>query len=74
MLKIKIIIKLGTILITQGNTRGAAYSMCSLKYNIPKEISIVFHNGSNYDYCVIIKELAEEFEKQFTCFQENTEK
>ena len=30
--------------------------------------------GSNYDYHFIIKELAEEFEGQFTCLGENTEK
>ena len=28
----------------------------------------------NYDYHFIIKELAEEFRKQFTCLLENTEK
>ena len=33
-----------------------------------------FHNGSNYNYRFIIKQLAEEFEKQFTCLVENTEK
>ena len=32
----------------------------------------VFHNGSNYDYHFIIKELAEEFKKQFTRLGENT--
>ena len=31
-----------------------------------KKITIAFHNGSGYDYHFIIKELAEEFEKQFT--------
>ena len=35
---------------------------------------MVFHNVSNYDYNFIIKELAEEFKKQFTCLGENTEK
>ena len=35
---------------------------------------MVFHIGSNNDYHFIIKELAEEFEKQFTCFGKNTEK
>ena len=35
---------------------------------------LVFHNGSNYDYHVIIKELSEEFKKQFTGLGENTEK
>ena len=39
-----------------------------------KKIPIVFHNGSNYDYNFIIKELAEEFKKQLTCLGENTEK
>ena len=41
---------------------------------MPKNIPIVFQNGSNYDYHFIIKELAEEFKKQFTCLGENTEK
>ena len=39
-----------------------------------KKITIFFHNESNYDYNFIIKELAEEFKKQFTCLGENTEK
>ena len=38
-----------------------------------KKIPIVFHNGSNYDYPLIIKESVEEFNKQFTCLG-NTEK
>ena len=33
-----------------GEYRGAAHSICNLKYSIPKNIPIVFHNGSNYDY------------------------
>ena len=36
-------------------------------------MSIFFHNGSNYDYHLIIKEVVEEFEGQFTCLGENTE-
>ena len=39
--------------------RGAAHSICNLKYSVLKKISIVFHNGSNYNYHFIIKELAE---------------
>ena len=34
----------------------------------------MFHNGSTYDYHFIIKELAEEFEGDFECLGENTEK
>ena len=44
-----------------GEYRGAAHSLCDLKYSIPKQITVIFHNESNYDYCFIIKELAEEF-------------
>ena len=28
-----------------GKFRGAAHSECNLRYKVPKEISIVFHNG-----------------------------
>ena len=31
---------------------------------------MVFHNDSNYDYLLIIKELAKEFEEQFECLVE----
>ena len=56
-----------------GEYRGAAHSICNLKYSVPKKIPIAFHNRSNYDYCFIIKVLAEKFKKQFTCLEENTE-
>ena len=42
--------------------RGAAHSICNLKFNVPNEIPVVFHNSSNYDHHFIIKELANEFE------------
>ena len=41
---------------------------------MPNEIPVVFHNGSNYDYHFIIKELAKKFEGKFECLGENTEK
>ena len=43
--------------------RGAAHSICNLKYSVPKEIPIAFHNGSKYNYHFIIKELAEKPEE-----------
>ena len=52
----------------------SAHDICILRYKIPKEIPVVFHNGSIYDYHFIIKELAEEFEGEFECLGENTEK
>ena len=46
--------------------RGTVHTISNLKYSVSKRIPIAFHNGSSYDYHFIIKELAEEFEKQFT--------
>ena len=40
-----------------GKYRGTVHSICNLKFNVPNEIPVVFHNGSNYDYHFIIKEL-----------------
>ena len=57
-----------------GKFRGAAHNICNLRYNVPKEIPVVFHNGSTYDYHFIIKQLAEDFKGQFECLRENTEK
>ena len=45
-----------------------------MRYKIPKEIPVVFHNGSTYDYHFIIKELVKEFDGNFECLGENTEK
>ena len=42
-----------------GKYRGAAHDVCNLRYKTPKEIPVVFHNGSTYDYHFIIKEVAE---------------
>ena len=58
----------------KGKYGGAAHSIRNLRFTVPNEIPVVFHNGSNYDYRFIIKELANEFEGQFECLGENTEK
>ena len=55
--------------------RGAAHNICNLRYKVPHEIPVKFHNDSSYDYHHIIKELAEEFKgEDFECLAENTEK
>ena len=54
--------------------RSAAHSICNLSYIIPKEIPVIFHTGSNYDYHFIKKEIPAEFKGEFTCPGENTEK
>ena len=57
-----------------GKYRGAAHNTCNLRYKVPKNIPVIFHNGSTYDYHFIIKELACEFDGNFECLGENTEK
>ena len=57
-----------------GKYRGGAHNTCNLRYEIPKNIPVIVHNGSTYDYHFIIKELANEFEGNFECPGENTEK
>ena len=57
-----------------GKYRGATHKMCNLRYNTPREIPVVCHNGSSYDYHIVIKGLAEEFEGDFECLGENKEK
>ena len=57
-----------------GKFRGAAHGECNLRCKVPKEIPVVFHNDSTYDYHFINKQLAEEFEGEFECLGENKEK
>ena len=35
--------------------RGAAHSICNLRYKTLKKVPVVFYNGSVYDYHFIIK-------------------
>ena len=41
---------------------------------MPNEIPVIFYNSSNYGYHIIIKNLAEELERQYEYLGENTEK
>ena len=56
-----------------GKYRGAAHNICNLRYKLPKEIPVVFHKGSTYDYHFTIKELVKEFDGNIECLGENTE-
>ena len=47
---------------------------CNLRYSVPKEITVIFHDGLNYEYHFNITELAEEFKGEFRSLGENTEK
>ena len=48
--------------------------MVPLKFNVPNEIPVAFHNGSNYDYHFILKQLADKSDGQLECLDENTGK
>ena len=56
-----------------GEYRGTVHNIFNLKNGVPKKIRAAFHNGSNYDYNFIIKELADEVRKQFIWLGENIE-
>ena len=57
-----------------GKYRGPAHNACNLQYKVPKSIPLVFHGGSKYDFHLIIKQLAKDFDGPFNCLGENTEK
>ena len=40
-----------------GKFRGAAHSIYNLRYKTPKDIPVIFHNGSIHDYHFIINQL-----------------
>ena len=50
------------------------HSICKLRFNVPNQVPVVFYNRSNYDYHLIIKELANKFAGQFEYLGKNTEK
>ena len=41
--------------------RGVAHDIWNLRYKTPKEIHVIFQNGSTYDYHFLVNELAKEF-------------
>ena len=54
-------LKVGDHYYYTGEFRGAAHNICRKRNKEQKEILVVIHNGCNYDYHLIIKELAEKF-------------
>ena len=57
-----------------GKYKGAAHSICNLKFNVPNEIPVVFHNGPKFNFPFIVKKLGNDFEGHFECIGENSEK
>ena len=44
-----------------GKYRGAAQSLCNLRCQEERDIPVIIHNESNYDFHLLIKDLAKEF-------------
>ena len=46
-----------------GKYRGAAHNICKLCSSTQKDIPALFHNGSNYDFNLIITRVSKRIEK-----------
>ena len=57
-----------------GLYEGAAHAFCVLKYTRQRDIPVVIHNGSNYDFHLIIKELANKLREDINCIACDKEK
>ena len=55
-----------------GKYRSAAHLTCNLRYSTQIDIPVFFHNGANYDFNLIINELAKEFRSEIRCIPLNT--
>ena len=66
--------KLEIIIIKQLDAEVLHIAYVIQKYNGCNKTSIVVHNGPNYDYHFIIRELKNKFGGSFYCLGENTKK
>ena len=57
-----------------GTFRGAAHSICNLRYSTQKDISVFFHDGTNYDFNLVINQLAKKFRLELHFIPLNGEK
>ena len=57
-----------------GLYRGAAHSLCNFKYITQTDIPVAIHNGSKYDFRLLINELADEFREEIHCIPDDKEK
>ena len=57
-----------------GKCRGAAHLICNLRYFTQIDIPVIFHDGTNYDFNLIVTKLAKEFRSEMRCIPLNTNK
>ena len=54
--------------------RGATHSICSLRYSKSNDIFVGIHNGSNYDFKLLLKKIACYFNQDISVIAESIEK
>ena len=54
-----------------GEYLEAAHKNCELNHSKQRNIPVVFHNGSKYDFNLLITELAKEFRTDMNCIPKN---
>ena len=54
--------------------RGATHSICSLRYSKSNDIFVGIHNGSNYDFKLLLKKIASYFKQHISVIAESIEK
>jgi len=47
-----------------GKLRGIAHNSCNLQYRLPHFVPIIFHNGSRYDFKLIIRDIIPEKDEE----------
>ena len=57
-----------------GKYRGATHSICSLRYSKSNDIFVGIHNGSNYDFKLLLKKIASYFKQHISVIAESIEK
>ena len=74
ILMMKIIKKVNSHCHYTGKYKDIAHFICNIRYSVPNEIHVAFHNGFNFDYHFIIKKIVIEFTVDFNCYGKNTKR
>ena len=64
------VVKIEEVKNNTGKFRGAAHSICNLRYKVPENSPVVIHNASYEEF----DQLAEEVKGELDCIGENIEK
>lgn len=56
-----------------GNVNGIVHASCNLLYSDKKHFTIIAHNGSRFDYHLMLTSIAERGDGDLTCIAQNSE-